>query len=54
MDLKALTEQFELQFINHAYEKYGNVRQAAASLGMDPSTYVRKRKKYSQTRMLQK
>lgn len=53
VDLKALTEQFELQFINHAYEKYGNVRQAAASLNMDPSTYVRKRKKYTQSRLLQ-
>lgn len=32
--------------INRAYEKYGNVRQAAASLGMDASTFVRKRQKY--------
>ena len=54
VDLKALSEEFELQFILHAYEKYGNVRQAAASLGMDPSTFVRKRRKYLQQRSLQK
>lgn len=54
VDLKALTEEFELQFINQAYRKYGNVRDAAASLGMDPSTFVRKRKKYSERQLLQK
>ncbi len=31
----------------HAYEKYGNVREAAESLGMTPSTFVRKRQKYT-------
>lgn len=45
VDLKMLSQQFELQFITQAYERYGNVRQAAASLGMDPSTFVRKRKR---------
>lgn len=54
VDLKALTEQFELQFMTRAYEKYGNVRAAAASLGMDPSTFVRKRRNYEAARMLQK
>ncbi len=47
VSLKALTEQFEMRYIQRAYEKYGNVRQAAASLGMDASTFVRKRKKYA-------
>lgn len=28
-------------------EKYGNVREAAESLGMTPSTFVRKRQKYT-------
>lgn len=46
-NLKELIEQIELAYINKAYEKYKNVRQAAASLNMDPSTFVRKRKKYS-------
>ena len=54
VDLKALTGQFELQFINRAYERFGNVRDAARSLGMDPATFVRKRKRYAQERLLQK
>lgn len=45
-NLKKMVEQIELEYINLAYDKYGNVREAAASLGMDPSTFVRKRKKY--------
>ena len=41
-------EWFDLyEYINHAYEKYGNVREAAESLGMTPSTFVRKRQKYT-------
>ncbi|MFR8016396.1 MAG: helix-turn-helix domain-containing protein [Clostridiaceae bacterium] len=31
----------------HSYEKYRNVREAAESLGMTPSTFVRKRQKYT-------
>lgn len=46
-NLKELIEQIELSYINKAYDKYKNVRQAAESLNMDPSTFVRKRKKYS-------
>lgn len=45
-DLKTAIEELELQYINHAYKTYGNVREAAASLGMTPSTFVRKRQKY--------
>jgi len=54
VNLKALRERFELKFIQMAYEKYGNVRDAAASLGMDAATYVRKRKKYERLYLLQK
>ncbi len=36
----------EKDLIFKAYEKYGNVRGAAKELGIDPSTFVRKRKKY--------
>ena len=28
-DLKTAMEELELEYINHAYEKYGNVREAA-------------------------
>ena len=48
MDLRQEMETLELKAINRAYAKYGNVRQAAASLMMDPSTFVRKRRKYTQ------
>lgn len=40
-------EELELEYINHAYEKYGNVREAAESLEMTPSTFIRKRQKYT-------
>ena len=52
MDLKREVARLEDYYIRQAYEKYGNVRAAAASLGMDSSTYVRKRRKCQQ--MLQK
>lgn len=48
VDLKALTEQFEARFIDSAYQKYGSIRKAAASLSMDPATFLRKRKKYAE------
>lgn len=55
IDLKALVERMELDYINHAYEQWGNVRDAAKSLGMDAATFVRKRKKYrDKLGMLQK
>ena len=52
IDLKLEVARFEDHYIRQAYEKYGNVRDAAASLGMDSSTFVRKRQKYQQ--LLQK
>ena len=45
-DLKTAMEELELEYLNHAYKTYGNVRDAAASLGMTASTFVRKRQKY--------
>ncbi|MGF6906939.1 sigma-54 interaction domain-containing protein [Fusobacterium sp. PH5-44] len=44
-NLKEKLEEIELDYINAAYEKHKNVRRAAKSLGMDPSTFVRKRNK---------
>ncbi|MEA4852984.1 MAG: sigma 54-interacting transcriptional regulator [Christensenella sp.] len=46
LDLRSLVERIELDYINNAYEHWGNVREAAKSLGMDAATFVRKRKKY--------
>ena len=48
VDLRYETAKFEYEYIQKAYEKYGNVRSAAASLGMDSSTFVRKRRKYQE------
>lgn len=45
-DLKTAMEELELEYINRAYEQYGNVRDAAASLGMSASTFVRKRQRF--------
>ncbi|WP_407647712.1 sigma-54 interaction domain-containing protein [Clostridium brassicae] len=46
--LKTGVEQLEYKLIKRAFEKYGNVRGAAKALGIDASTFVRKRKKYSE------
>ena len=46
-DLKRELEQIEAEYLRISYEKNGNVRAAAKNLGMDGSTYVRKRKRYN-------
>lgn len=45
IDLKLEVARFEYQYLQQAYEKHKNVRAAAASLGMDSSTFVRKRRR---------
>lgn len=47
-DLKMEVAKFEAGYLEHAFERYGNIREAASSLGMDSSTFVRKRQKYEQ------
>lgn len=54
VDLRRLVEEMELTYIRRAYQKYGNVRDAAKSLSMDPSTFVRNRKKLEEKGLLQK
>lgn len=44
--LAEAVEEVEKKLIFDAYEKHGNVRAAAKELGIDPSTFVRKRKKH--------
>jgi PAS domain S-box-containing protein len=39
-------DNLEKELILKSYERYGNVRDAAKELGIDPSTFVRKRKKF--------
>lgn len=43
--LKEAVDQLETSLIERAYERYGNVRDAAKVLGIDSSTFVRKRQR---------
>lgn len=52
--LKDAVAKVEEQLLNKAFEKHGNVRGAAKELGIDASTFVRKRRKYADINMLQK
>jgi PAS domain S-box-containing protein len=45
--LKEILDHVEEQKLNEAFTKYKNVRGAAKSLGIDASTFVRKRQKYT-------
>lgn len=45
--LKDAVSLLEYEMITKAYEKHKNVRDAAESLGIDSSTFVRKRQKYT-------
>ncbi|MDU2064570.1 MAG: sigma 54-interacting transcriptional regulator [Sporomusaceae bacterium] len=45
-DLKATLDKLEFQYLEKAYQEYGNVREAAKSLNMTASTFVRKRQRY--------
>lgn len=44
--LKQALNHVEERLINRAFNEYGNVRDAAKALGIDASTFVRKRQKY--------
>lgn len=46
INLKETLDSIEEKLIKKAYDRYGNVRAAAKSLGIDASTFVRKRQKY--------
>lgn len=45
-NLKQAVANLESKMLARAYEEYGNVRDAAKALGIDASTFVRKRSKY--------
>lgn len=54
IDLQRRLDQMEYRYLEQAYQKHGTVRAAARSLQMDPSTFVRRRKKLQQLLLLQK
>lgn len=53
VDLRQMVNEMELLYIRKAYQQYGNVRDAARSLNLDPSTFVRKRKKLEENERAQ-
>lgn len=42
-DLNAFLREIEKKYIDDAYSRYGNVRDAAESLGLSPATFLRKK-----------
>lgn len=54
LTLKEEVENLEKSLIEDAFERHGNVRDAAAELGINASTLVRKRQRYKNKYMLQK
>ncbi len=48
IDLQDILTRTEYHYLTAAYQKCGNVRDAAHALGITPSTFVRKRKKYEE------
>ncbi len=53
LSLKEAVSRLEMQLLEKAYAKHGNVRAAAKALGIDASTFVRKRQKYTKKRQLE-
>ncbi|MGI6072208.1 MAG: sigma 54-interacting transcriptional regulator [Lachnospiraceae bacterium] len=48
MDLREEVAALEAAYMTKAFEKFGNLREAARYLGIDASTFTRKRQKYRQ------
>jgi DNA-binding NtrC family response regulator len=53
-DLKEEVAKLEAEFMENAFRKHQNIRAAAQSLGMDSSTFVRKRQRYEQMGLMKK
>ncbi|MCH4166136.1 MAG: sigma 54-interacting transcriptional regulator [Megasphaera sp.] len=49
-DLNQALASIEYDYLVRAYNQYGNVRDAAQAIGITASTFVRKRKKYEDTK----
>ncbi|WP_202621033.1 sigma 54-interacting transcriptional regulator [Pseudoflavonifractor sp. 524-17] len=48
LDLEAMLERMEYDYIRQAYSKFGTLKLAAAALGMNISTFARKKRIYSE------
>lgn len=53
-DLKEEVAKVEAGYIEMAFQKYKNVREAAESLNLDASTFVRKRQRYEKMGLMKK
>lgn len=53
IDLQHKLNEMEFLYLQQAYQRHGNVRAAAKSLGMDPSTFARRKRKLGEM-LLQK
>lgn len=54
VDLKYEVAKLEAQYMAQAFAKYKNIRIAAEKLGMDSSTFVRKRQRYEKMGLMDK
>ncbi|MBP1744835.1 MAG: domain S-box [Firmicutes bacterium] len=54
LSMKDAVEKLEASMIESAFRRHGNVRAAARELGIDASTFVRKRQRYEENNLLQK
>lgn len=53
LDLKLEVAKLEADYMNQAFAQCGNIRDASEMLGMDASTFVRKRKRYEQLGLME-
>lgn len=53
VDMKAELARIEAAYMSRAFLEFGNVREAADSLGFDSSTFVRKRQKYQKMGLME-
>ena len=53
INLKDENEKIEAEYITQAFNKYKNTRAAAKSLGIDSSTFVRKRQNFIKKGLMQ-
>ncbi len=54
VELKQEVAKLEAQYMNLAFSRYQNIRIAAEKLGMDSSTFVRKRQRYEKMGLMDK
>ena len=54
ISLKDEVAKLEAAYMSSAFAKYRNIREAAEKLGMDSSTFVRKRQRYEKMGLMER